>query len=154
MPIRFAPLIAAAALASPALAGPLDLSTRILAERRVAAPDGTVRIVEAPMKGAVPGDRLTVVLSYRNTGTAPLADLQLANPVPAGLAYRGPAMGAPEPEVTVDGRRFAPLAQLTVSGPAGVRAATADDVTQVRWRLSRPVNPGTGGSLGFRAVVK
>lgn len=144
--------ISAAAVAAPS---PLELVSRVTKDRRVAAADGTVRIVEVPATGAAPGDRLTVTLAYRNTGSAPLSGLQLANPVPRGLAYRGAAAGAPEPEVSVDDQRFAPLARLSIpSIGGGTRAATPDDVTQVRWRLDRPVAPGTGGSLGFRAVVK
>jgi len=157
MPIRSALVFMALAMSAAAIAAPspLQLTSRVTKDSRVAAKDGTVRILEVPARGAAPGDRLTVTLAYRNTGAVPLADLQLANPVPAGLAYRGPAAGAPEPEVSADGRRFAPLGRLVIASPAGgTRAATADDVTQVRWRLDRPVAPGTGGSLGFRAVVK
>lgn len=157
MILHHIPLVAALAVSAAAVAAPspLSLTSRVTVDRRVAAPDGTVRIVAQPARGAAPGDRLTVVLDYRNTGAAPLAGLQLANPVPAGLAYRGPAAGAPEPEVSADGQRFAALARLSVpSAAGGSRAATPDDVTQVRWRLTRPVAPGTGGSLGFRAVVK
>jgi len=120
----------------------------------VAAADGTVRIVEQPARGAAPGDPVRVVLGYRNTGAVALAGVVLANPVPAGLAYRGPLAGMPEPEVSADGRRFARLAQLSVVAPEGARPATAGDVTQVRWRLDRPLAPGAGGSVGFRATVR
>lgn len=152
---RFPPiLILGAAVATPALAGPLDLSTRITAEARVRLPDGSTRIDQVPPTRAVPGDRMTVTLAYRNTGAQPIGDLVLANPVPRGLAYRGPAPGSPEPEVSTDGQRFAALAALDVAAPAGRRAATADDVTHVRWRLTRPVAAGTAGTLSFRAVLK
>jgi len=158
LPLAAVALAAAASAAPPPAAtgaGALDLVGRVTRERRVVAADGTVRIVELPATGAAPGDRVTVTLAYRNTGPVPLADLRLANPVPAGLAYRGPVAGVPEPEVSADGRLFAPLARLVVpSSEGGSRAAVPDDVTQVRWRLARPVAPGAGGSLGFRAVVK
>ena len=147
-------MIALVLLAAAAPAGPLDLASRVLVERRVAARDGTVSIEQVPAKGAAPGDRLIVQLTDRNSGTQPLGDLLLGNPVPAGMAYRGPAAAGPEPEVSADGQRFAPLARLTVAGPAGARAATAADVTHVRWRLTRPLQPGAGGSLSFRAIVK
>jgi hypothetical protein len=102
----------------------------------------------------VPGDRLVVTLAYRNTGGQPLSDLVLANPVPRGLAYRAPAPGSAEPEVSVDGRSFGPLASLRVATAAGSRAATPDDVTHVRWRLARPLTAGAQGQFAFQAVLK
>jgi len=144
-----------ATAAAPRPAGPLDLSTRVLAEVHERAADGSTRVVLATPVRVVPGDRMTVMLDYRNTGTAPIADLVLANPLPAGLAYRGPVANSPAPEVSVDGRRFAPLDALTLALPGGgTRAATAGDVSHVRWRLARPVAPGTGGTLAFAATIR
>ena len=147
--------VAIAAMAAPALAaGPLDISTRMLVEQRVAAADGTTttRLV-APAK-VVPGDRVTVVLAYRNTGRTPIADLVLANPVPAGIAYRGPATGSPVPDVSVDGRTFGSLATRRVAVAGESRAATLDDVTHVRWRLATPLAAGSMGERAFQAVLK
>jgi hypothetical protein len=102
-----------------------------------------------------PGDRLVVTLAWRNTSHQPIADLMLADPVPAALAYRGAADGSPAPDLSVDGRDFAPLAALTVASPAGgTRPAAAADVVAVRWRFDRPLAPGATGSVGFRAVLK
>lgn len=146
----------AIAAVSPALAaGPLDISTRMLVERRVAAPDGTTKVqLTAPTK-VVPGDRITVVLTYRNTGVQPIANLVLANPVPRGVVYRMPAAGSPLPELSVDGHNYGSLAGLRVTTPSGAtRAATPDDVTQIRWRLSSPLAAGARGELAFQAVLK
>jgi len=144
-----------ATAAAPPPTGPLDLSTRVLAEVRERNPDGTTRIALAAPGRVVPGDRVTVLLDYRNTGRAPIADLVLANPLPAGMAYRGPAANSPMPEVSVDGRRYAPLAALTLAMPGGgARAANAGDITHVRWRLARPLAPGAGGTLAFVATVR
>lgn len=147
-------LLASALVAVPAFAGPLQITNAILVERHVAAPDGTTRIVTAAGARARPGDRMVVSLAYRNTGRQPIADLVLADPVPAELAYRAPSDGSPLPELSVDGRRFAALSALSVAVPGGSRAATLDDVVAVRWRLSAPLAPGAGGTLAFRAVLK
>lgn len=143
------PLLLIAAAAAPAAAAPLTLETRILAERRVAAPDGTTRVALAPATRAGPGDPVVVEVRYRNTGRQPLGGVVIANPVPPGLAYRSPRTG-PAPELSVDGRSFGPLATLRVGG----RAATLSDVTHVRWRLSDPVTAGGGGEFAFQAVVR
>lgn len=144
------------AIAAPAIAaGPLTMTTRMMVEKRVAAPDGSTRTTLVPAARAVPGDRITVVLAYRNTGSAPIANLVLANPVPRNIAYRSPAAASPAPELSVDGKTFGSLADLSVKGTDGtLRPAGAGDVTHVRWRLSSPIAAGQGGELAFQAVLK
>lgn len=157
MPFRFlAATTALVALAAPAIAaGPLTMTSRMMVERRTAAPDGTTRTAMIPAVRAVPGDRITVTLAYRNTGAVPLGNVVLANPVPRNIAYRGAASGSPAPEVSVDGKTYGSLADLRVTTPTGAtRAADADDVTHVRWRLSSPIAAGQGGERAFQAVLK
>jgi uncharacterized repeat protein (TIGR01451 family) len=143
--------VALAAVALPAAAaaapGPLQISSRVMVETRARAADGTARL-------ALPGDRVTVVLAYRNTGAQPLAGVTLDNPIPRGLVYRAPAPGSAAPAVSLDGRRYAALDQLRVALPGGgTRAALPDDVTHVRWRLDRPLTAGGGGEFAFQAVL-
>ena len=147
--------LALAATAAPALADPLSVTSRMLVERRVVAADGSARVdLVAPAK-VVPGDRVVIALAYRNTGTAPIADLVLANPVPRGTAFRAASPDGPAPDLTVDGRTWGALPILDVALPAGGRrAATTDDVVAVRWRLAGPLAPGARGALSFQAVLK
>lgn len=154
---RLAAAIAAVATCTaPALAtGPLTMTSRVMVEQRSTAADGSTRTALVPAKRAVPGQRILVVLAYRNTGTQALGDVVLANPVPAHVAYRDGGTGSAAPEVSVDGRTFGPLATLRVGLPGGAtRAATPDDVTHVRWRLSSPLGPGQAGERTFQAVLK
>lgn len=148
--IRPALSVAAAIAAPVAAAGPLSITSQMLKEQRTAAADGTTRVQLVPIGRAVPGDRLTVVVAYRNAGGVPIASLTLVNPVPTGVAYRGAAPGSPTPDLSVDGVRFGPLAALSVAGrPAGLA-----DVTHVRWRIAKPVAAGGGGQFAFLAVLK
>jgi len=142
-------LLVAAAAAPVSAAEPLRLETRILAEKRVAAADGTTRVALSPATRAGPGDPVVVEVRYRNVGRQSLGGVVIANPVPRDLAYRAPRTG-PAPELSVDGRTFGPIASLRV----GTRAATLADVTHVRWRLSDPVTAGGGGEFAFQAVVR
>ena len=143
--------IATFLLAAPAAAaGPLVVTSDVQVEQRVAAADGTTRSRLVPAVRAVPGDRLTVAVRYRNTGSATIANLAIVNPVPRGLIYRGAATGSPAPEVSADGTRFAPLSALSVAG----RPAAGADITHVRWRLASPVAPGSGGQFAFQATLK
>lgn len=142
------------AAAAPALAQPIELVTKVLVETRKAATDGTTRVELAPANRVVPGDRVVYRIAYRNSGKQAASGLVIANPVPAGLVYAGPAEGSSAPELSVDGIRFGTLAQLSVRTPTGTRPATNADVRVVRWRLTSAVAPGTGGQVSFRAVLK
>jgi uncharacterized repeat protein (TIGR01451 family) len=149
------PLALAAAAAASAAPGPLEVTSSMLVEARTRAVDGTTAIRLVTPARVVPGDRVTVAVRYRNTGAQPLSGLVIANPVPAGLRYRGPAADSVQPEVSVDGERFGALASLQVRGANGAsRPATPDDVTAVRWRLPQPVAAGGAGQLAFQAVLK
>jgi len=154
--LHLAALLATLALDGAALAaGPLAITTRLLVEQRVAAADGTTRVKLVPAARAVPGDRVQVVLAYRNTGAQALGDLVLANPVPKGMAFRSIGTGPGVAEVSADGRQFGALAALRVATPAGgTRPATIADITQVRWRLTSPLPAGAGGEATFQAVLR
>lgn len=154
--MKLVPVLAILALPAAAIAaGPLQISTSVMVEQRVAAGDGTTATRLVAPKRVVPGDRVMLVLAYRNTGAQPLANVVLANPVPKGMAYRAPAAGSPAPEVSVDGNNFGTLASLKVRAMTGAtRAATPDDVTAVRWRLGTPLAAGAEGKLAFQAVLK
>lgn len=147
-----------ASLAVPAAAlaaSPLQIVSSVMVEQRVAARDGTTSLRFVAPARVVPGDRVMLVLAYRNTGGQPLTDVVLANPVPSGMTYRGPADGSPAPDLSVNGTTFGPLASLKVpTSGGGARPATAADVTAVRWRLRTPIAAGAGGRLAFHAVVK
>jgi uncharacterized repeat protein (TIGR01451 family) len=143
------------AVAAPAFAAPLTITSDVRVEKKIAAADGTTRVALVKADKAVPGDSVTFVLSYHNTGTQPIANLVLANPIPKGVAYRAPASGSTAPEVSTDGIHFGALGTLRVASAAGAtKAAGLDDITAVRWRLANPVPAGGKGELAFRAVLK
>lgn len=145
----------ASAVASPALAAGVTLSNTVMAQQRSTAADGSTRISLVPVTRVVPGDHVVFKIAYRNGGGSPADKLTLANPIPAELAYRGPAAGSAAPEVSIDGRTYGPLASLKVRGSDGaLRTAQASDVTHVRWQLMTPVAPGAAGSVAFEAIVR
>lgn len=144
----------AAASSVPAIAGGIMLETKVLKTEAVKLPSGGTTERQVAAQKAVPGDPMVYVLAYRNTGAAPAADVVLASPVPATMIYRGAGAGA-EPEVSIDGVRFARLADLSVTGPGGVRrAARLSDVTHVRWRIVDPIPAGATGEVSFHAALR
>ncbi len=153
------PLIAAVLMATAtsvaAVAGPLQVTSSILVESRSAAADGTTRITLVKPSKVTPGDKVIFVLSYRNTGKQPLANVVLANPLPREIAYRSANPGSPAPDVSVDGTTFGALDTLRVrSLDGGTRAASPNDVTSVRWRIANPIPAGSQGQFAFQAVLK
>lgn len=153
---KYLAFIVAALTAVPALAGsPLTVESSMLTVKKQAAADGTTRVSLVPAAKVVPGDKVIIRLSYRNTGTTPIGNVVLNNPLPQGIAYRAPSAGSLVPDVSVDGRSFGQLATLRVATPSGgQRAATADDVTHVRWRIADPIPVGARGQVSVEAILK
>lgn len=146
----------AAATIAPAMAAePVKITATVLAEQREAAADGTTRVRLVPAGRIVPGDHVVYRLSVSNSGPKPASGVVIANPVPAGMQYAGPAANSPAPELSVDGKTFGPLSTLRVATADGKsRAAAPADVRVVRWRLAQPVAPGGEGQVAFRALLK
>lgn len=142
-------------LAAPALAADnVQLKSEVFVERSVTGPDGkTTTTLEAP-KTVVPGDRVLIVLDYRNAGDAPANQFTVINPLPAAVAFSSAVTAGSE--VSVDGgRAWGQLADLTVTNPDGTRRpAQGGDVSHVRWVLKSPIGPQAGGKLSFNGVVR
>jgi hypothetical protein len=145
------------ALLAPVAANAADnvtLTSKVLVERTKAGPDGkTVTVREEP--GVVtPGDRLVVVLSYRNGSAQPATGFTLTNPIPASVAFTG--TDDKTATVSVDGgKTWGALASLKVVAADGTsRPAVAADVTHIRWSFGQPIAAGSGGELSFRGVVE
>jgi hypothetical protein len=107
-----------------------------------------------PALRVVPGDALVLSYTYSNTGTKPVSDFVIRNKVP------GPVLFTRIPDsvgvVSVDGgKTFGALATLKVKAADGrLRPALPSDVTDVQWKLVRPVAPGAKGNVMYYGVVK
>lgn len=146
------------ALPALALAGDLELKSEAFQDVAVKGKDGKVQKKRQAVATAVPGSEVLYVISYRNKGSKPAADIVINNPVPAEMRFQaGSAEGAgTRVEVSVDGgKTFGALDTLQVKGADGKpRASRAEDVTHVRWSVLGAVAPGKEGSVSYRAVVK
>ena len=132
----------------------VSLSSKVFVERVIQEADGKSRTVREEPGVVTPGDKLVIVLSYRNGGTAPATGFVVTNPIPAAVAFAG---GESEGAiVSVDGgKSWGALAALRVANADGTsRPAGQADVTHIRWTFARPIAAGASGQLSFRGVVK
>ncbi len=147
-------LFALLAPAAAAAADNVSLTSKVLVERAKPGADGKPVVVREEPGVVTPGDRLVVVLSYRNKGAEPATGFTLTNPIPESVAFTG--TDDQSASVSVDGgKSWGPLASLKVVAADGTsRPAVAADVTHIRWSFGRPIAAGSGGELSFRGVVE
>lgn len=147
-------LVATGAQASPEL---IKLRTTVFQEQTVRGADGQSHTQRVPATRVEPGSEVVYEVGYSNTGSEPMQVI-ITNPMPEDLVYQSyaaRAVGA-QIQVSVDGgRSFGPLEQQRARSDSGApRAATARDITHVRWTTARPVKPGEAGYVSLRATVK
>lgn len=103
----------------------------------------------------VPGDRVRVTLTFMNKGAAPVAGVNLVNPIPEGLAFDETADPADFAVSTDGGKTFGALTALTVPVEgATARPAAAADVTHVRWLWPDAIAPGQSRAVAFFGRVR
>lgn len=109
------------------------------------APDATRRL--EPARQLTRGDRIITVLRWYRLGGD--GGFVITNPLPASLAYQK-GTGDNE-EVSVDrGRTWGQLENLRI----GARAATADDVTHIRWRIPSTSAARGRGEFAYAGLVR
>ncbi|HEX8126655.1 MAG TPA: hypothetical protein VF548_13845 [Allosphingosinicella sp.] len=132
----------------------VSLTSKVYVERVKPGANGKPVTVREEPGVVTPGDKLVVVLGYRNRGAAPATGFTLTNPIPASVAFTGTDDSTAS--VSVDGgKSWGALGALKVAASDGTsRPAVAADVTHVRWSFSQPIAAGGGGELSFRGVVE
>lgn len=148
---------AALSLAVPAAAAlaqqPVQLSGDVMVEKTVVDSEGNSSTELVKPDVVVPGDRLVFGTEYHNTGDEPVEKFVVTNPLPSAVMLADDA--DPALVVSVDGgKTWGTLAELTVAtGDMVTRAASAADVTHVRWTLA-VVQPGEKGRLEYHAIIR
>lgn len=129
------------------------LASHLFVEQLSTDANGKPRRTLVPVKRIERGDRLIVVLRYRNAGPTPVDGVAVTNPVPSALRID---MTNPAMQVSIDhGQSWGRLDRLSVAtGLGGTRRATADDVTHVRWSVPHALRPGAQGQISYRAIVR
>ncbi len=138
----------------PALAqAPVAINASVFVERVQTDINGRERRTLSEAGRLASGDRLLFLLRYRNGGASPMQGFAVTNAVPSAIRVdpSDPAM-----QVSVDGgHNWGRLDDLTLRTPlGGMRRATPDDVTHVRWTVKDAVAPGETGRISYRGVVR
>jgi uncharacterized repeat protein (TIGR01451 family) len=146
-----APAQAQAPAQAPA-ASPVTLKGDVMLEKTVTE-NGVSTVQLSEPKVVIPGDRLLFTTRYHNEGAQPVTNFVVTNPLPSAVALA--ADGATGNEVSVDGgKTWGELASLKVAGSEGApRAATAADVTHIRWTIAK-IAPGASGEVQYHGIVR
>ena len=142
-------------------ASPVTLRSDVKIERTERDASGNQKTTLYTPKdvAVIPGDNVVFTLLVNNTGKEPAIGFKATNPMPAAVRFA--SVAEDWAEVSVDGGNvWGKLATLKVktkdaAGTAEVeRAATADDVTHVRWVFAEAIAPGTQRNVSYRGIVK
>lgn len=107
---------------------------------------GAARRLE-PASQLARGDRVVTVVTWYRMGGA--GGFVITNPLPASLAYQQSASDAQE--VSVDGgRTWGRLDTMRI----GMRNATPEDVTHVRWRIPASSAARGRGQITYSGIVR
>ena len=124
---------------------PASIKSAIFVERANLGGQMDARMVERASTLAA-GDRVVTILDWRAPGGKQASTVTLA--VPRHLAFQRSSVG--DEEISIDGgRNWGKLGALRMRDGDGVRLASPEDVTNVRWRVR-----GTNGRITYSAVVR
>lgn len=131
----------------------IRLDTQMFVEKVTTDINGRARRTLASAARPAPGDRVVMVLRWRNEGMHPIRSFAVSRATLRGAA---PDLNAPDLEISVDGGahwdRFDHMWLPTPLG--GVRRAVAEDVTHIRWLLPDPAHPGETGRFSYRTTLR
>ena len=106
----------------------------------------------------MPGDKIVYSLAYHNEANLDVENIVLVMPVPTEVKYLEGSADSTNAQTrysTDNGMSYANRTQLIVKLDDGAsRAANAEDITHIRWALSRSVSAGSSGILSFRGQLK
>ncbi len=131
----------------------LKSSAQVEEETTDAAGKKSVKLVQADK--VVPGTVVIWTVTATNVCQKPSDQVTINNPVPTHMTYVADSATGPGSQITysLDGKAFAPAAQLTVTENGAQRGATAADYKAIRWTFANSLQPGATVNASFRAVL-
>lgn len=143
--LTLAILAALTAQTAQAASTPTLIKSAIFVEKSKLDGRPGIRSIE-PASTLGAGDRVVTILDWRAPSGRQASTVSLA--MPRHLAYQRSSIG--NEEVSIDGgRSWGKLGLLRVNDGDGMRLASPEDVTHVRWRVR-----GDNGRITYSAVVR
>ena len=142
----------AAALAAPATAqGTVALTSAVFVERLGHTGDGRIERLVEPATHFTRGDMVVLIVEWRAQPGGKGFDV--SSPIPAALAFEDSSRDGEQ--VSVDGgRHWGTLGTLYTSDADGIRLASPEDVTNVRWPISASEAAQGSGRITYSAIVR
>jgi len=145
------------AFAAPAYAAGLSASQTV--EVAIVGVDdaGELSVTYQTAEEVAPGDEIRYVLDYTNEGSDAADNVRLDMPVPAqiNLIEGSVEAGAANVSYSIDGgETFSTRGELTITANGQQRAATAEEITHIRWSFAESIAPGTAGTISYRGVLQ
>lgn len=124
----------------------VDIDKAVYLERAERQGNSVVRALE-PATTLRKGDSVVLLLTWSASG--PSGSFTVASPVPRDLAFK--RSGDRGAEVSIDGgRSWGQLGELRI----GARRASPEEVTHLRWQVSREEAQRGKGMLSYSAIVR
>lgn len=150
--------LSAAAFASAVSAQALTATQKVEKEISVQNVDGTTETRRVSAAEVTPGEKIVYTVAYTNDSPEAATDIVLAMPVPADVRYLEGTADRPGAVVrysTDGGSSFVKRDALVLPAVGGgTRAANADDITHIQWRIAGPVAVGTSDEVSFKARLR
>jgi uncharacterized repeat protein (TIGR01451 family) len=158
-PIRLG-LVLMAVLALPAAAQSPQPKALVIAASNLTADSAQAAGAERRQGSLVrPGDLLGYSLTFTNTNSSAVSNVQFVDPLPMGLVYEAGSARADKPvriEYSIDGgKSYAARPMITVmeAGRPVEKAAPVQSYTHIRWTVTGPLDSGAQVTAGFQAEV-
>lgn len=114
------------------------------------APNQSGKIIE-PASNLRRGDTVILVVEWQASNRS--RDLTVSSAVPKQLAFQQSSLDTQA--VSVDGgRNWGEIGRLKISDRYGIRLASVEDVTHLRWRVAASRANRTNGSITYSAIVR
>lgn len=150
--------LSAAVLATGISANALTATQKVEKEVTIQQADGTSATKLVSAAEVTPGEKIVYTVAYTNDSAEAATDIVLAMPVPSDVRFlEGTAdrEGAIVRYSADGGTTFVERDALVLPAVGGgTRAASADDITHIQWRIAGPVPAGSKDEILFKARLK
>ncbi len=132
----------------------ITVQSSVFIERLVKAPDGKKFVKLEEPERVLPGDRLVFIVAFENHGSRPATNFFVTNPIPRAVVFQGTS--EPNAQFSVNnGQSWGKISALKVADADGTRrSARVEDVTHIRWPMTRAMAVGEARKLSFRGIVR